>query len=101
MSNAFIATYCMQGADNTDTNQRLPHLHRKKNEGVDTHYMYTIQLFAATLIVLLPILSKTAPCSVGRPPQVHTMDRPTHIIDPEGEVIIVLSNPNAPFAQLR
>lgn len=28
------------------------------------------------------------------------MDRPTRTIDPEGEVIIVLSNPNAPFAQL-
>ncbi|KAH1419297.1 hypothetical protein KXX32_008817 [Aspergillus fumigatus] len=28
------------------------------------------------------------------------MDRPTRIIDPEGEVIIVLSNPNAPFVQL-
>jgi hypothetical protein len=28
------------------------------------------------------------------------MDWPTRIIDPEGEVIVVLSNPNAPFAQL-
>ncbi|EAW18105.1 uncharacterized protein NFIA_080490 [Aspergillus fischeri NRRL 181] len=28
------------------------------------------------------------------------MGQPTHIIDPEGEAIIVLSNPNAPFAEL-
>jgi hypothetical protein len=28
------------------------------------------------------------------------MDKPTRIIDPEGKVIIVLSNPNAPFAEL-
>ncbi|RHZ65380.1 hypothetical protein CDV55_106425 [Aspergillus turcosus] len=28
------------------------------------------------------------------------MGQPTHTIDPEGEVIIVLSNPNAPFAEL-
>ncbi|PYH75518.1 hypothetical protein BO82DRAFT_359969 [Aspergillus uvarum CBS 121591] len=28
------------------------------------------------------------------------MDRATHIIDPDGEVIIVLQNPNAPFAIL-
>jgi hypothetical protein len=28
------------------------------------------------------------------------MDRVTHVIDPDGEVIIVLQNPNAPFAEL-
>ncbi|KAI9040200.1 BTB/POZ domain-containing protein [Aspergillus affinis] len=28
------------------------------------------------------------------------MDRPTHVIVPDGEVIIVLQNPNAPFAEL-
>ncbi|KAL4772406.1 hypothetical protein BDW60DRAFT_222340 [Aspergillus nidulans var. acristatus] len=28
------------------------------------------------------------------------MDRATHIIDPDGEVVIVLQNPNAPFAEL-
>lgn len=28
------------------------------------------------------------------------MDRATHVIDPDGEVIIVLQNPNAPFAEL-
>lgn len=28
------------------------------------------------------------------------MDRPTHVIDPDGEVTIVLQNPNAPFAEL-
>ncbi|KAL4747020.1 hypothetical protein BDW72DRAFT_209910 [Aspergillus terricola var. indicus] len=28
------------------------------------------------------------------------MDRATHVIDPDGEVVIVLQNPNAPFAEL-
>lgn len=28
------------------------------------------------------------------------MDQPTHVIDPDGEVIIVLRNANSPFAPL-
>lgn len=48
----------------------------------------------------LSLLSPTKIASVvGKRHRATTMDQPTHVIDPDGEVIIVLRNADSPFAE--
>lgn len=80
-------------------NQRPPHLSHLENHRIISRTIFRFNLLHLPLPCFHCISAKIISC-VEISQQTTIMDRLTHVIDPDGEVIILLQNPNAPFAEL-